>query len=242
MSYQPRTYRQQVQPAGLVTFRVCVAETDLYLSARSDLSEATRPLVKQLRNELTEHISQYPQFATSLSPLTEPPGVPPLLQAMYRAAEIVRVGPMAAVAGALAQALGETLSAQSDELIIENGGDIYLTGHQPRRVALQAGNSPLSGRLAILLPGGEALGICTSSGTVGHALSLGKADAAVIISPDAAVADAAATALGNLVQGTADIEPALAWARQLPEIRQALIIVGDRLGVWGEYELGPLAG
>lgn len=240
--YQPRTYRQQINPENLVCFRVCVAETDLYLAAARDLTLPALQAVKRLRGELEDHLRQVPSFATSLEPLPEPPGLPPLLAAMYRASAVAEVGPMAAVAGAVAQGVGEALKGDSAELIIENGGDIYLTSRQPRRVAIQAGNSPLSGRLALLLPGGEPLGICTSSGTVGHSLSFGRADAAVVISADAALADAVATALGNRVKIARDIEPALEWAQQLSGVRQALVIVGDTLGVWGEFELAPVKG
>jgi hypothetical protein len=240
--YQPRTYRQLIQPEGLVCLRVCVAETDLQIAATHDLSLPALQAVKRLRGELEDHLRQVPAFATSLQPLPEPAGLPPLVAAMYRAAQAAEVGPLAAVAGAVAQGVGETLGGLSEELIIENGGDIYLASRQPRRVAIQAGDSPLSGRLALLLPGGEPLGICTSSGTVGHSLSFGRADAAVVISDDAALADAVATALGNRVSSAGDIEPALEWAQQLPGVRQALLIVGETLGVWGEFELAPIKG
>jgi ApbE superfamily uncharacterized protein (UPF0280 family) len=84
------------------------------------------------------------------------------------------------------------------------------------------------------------LGVCTSSGTVGHSKSFGRADAVCVISPSAALADAAATALGNMVQGKGDIEGALERGRTIAGVEGVVIIVGDTMGAWGEYELVKL--
>ena len=108
-------------------------------------------------------------------------------------------------------------------------------------MALFAGKSPLSHRVGLKLdPELSPLGVCTSSASVGHSLSLGRADAACILAPSAALADAAATALGNRVQGPDTIAPALAWVAALPAILGAVVIVGDQLGAWGRVELLPL--
>lgn len=97
---------------------------------------------------------------------------------------------------------------------------------------------PLSNRLAVAIaPQGHAFGVCTSSGTVGPSLSLGRADAAMIIAPSAILADAAATAAGNRVQTAADLEAALAWARQIPGVSGVLLIKDDKLALWGECRL-----
>jgi len=82
--------------------------------------------------------------------------------------------------------------------------------------------------------------VCTSSATVGHSLSLGRADAACVLAPSAALADAAATALGNRVHGPDTIAPALSWVATLPDILGAVVIVGEKLGAWGRVELVPL--
>ncbi|MCA1989441.1 MAG: hypothetical protein LDL07_09915, partial [Desulfarculus sp.] len=81
------------------------------------------------------------------------------------------------------------------------------------------------------------LAVCTSSGTVGHSLSLGRADAATILAKDAALADAAATALGNRVRTAADLATALDWAQGVPGVLGALVIKGSQLAAWGEVEL-----
>jgi ApbE superfamily uncharacterized protein (UPF0280 family) len=148
---------------------------------------------------------------------------------------------MAAVAGAISEMTANELLKYSGEVIVENGGDIFLSTKTTRTVGIYAGNSPLSNKLTIEIePGKSPLGICTSSGTVGHSLSFGKADAAVIISKDTFLADAAATAVGNRVRTPDDIENALAFAASIQGVVGALIIIGDKLGVWGDIKLSRL--
>ncbi|MGO9414293.1 MAG: UPF0280 family protein, partial [Syntrophobacteraceae bacterium] len=84
------------------------------------------------------------------------------------------------------------------------------------------------------------VGICTSSGTVGHSLSFGKADAVTIVSRDAALADAAATRLGNMVKTQADIDEALELAPRIPSIEAVLILIKDKMGIWGNVEVVPI--
>ena len=126
-------------------------------------------------------------------PLPEDPLAPPLLRTMLSAARLAGVGPMASVAGAIAQAVGAALKPHSSSIIVENGGDCYLDMDEETTVGIYAGpRSPFSGKIGIRLTADVfPLGICTSSGTVGHSLSFGKADAVTVTARDAALADAA---------------------------------------------------
>jgi ApbE superfamily uncharacterized protein (UPF0280 family) len=157
---------------------------------------------------------------------------------MIEAGRRAGVGPMAAVAGAIAEYVGRDLLGYSNEVIVENGGDIFLAMTDPATIAILAGSSPLSNRLGLRadFPQGS-VGICTSSGTVGHSLSLGAADAVVVLSESTALADAVATALGNKVGDGADIEAALAAGKAIEGVLGLVVIVGARLGVWGQVEL-----
>jgi hypothetical protein len=147
---------------------------------------------------------------------------------------------MAAVAGAVAQFVGEELQEYSPDVIIENGGDIYIRSTADRLIGIHAGDSPLSGKLALAIVAVETpCGICTSSGIVGHSLSFGKADAVTIIAPSASLADATATACGNIVQTADDIQRGLDLAAGIKGIIGAVIIKGDRVGVWGRITLRP---
>lgn len=237
--YQPRTYRRMTGSDDLVSFRACVAETDLFISAERDLSLQALGLIREAREGIEQEIARDRRFLTSLEPLPVRQDASQVVRAMYEAALMAGVGPMAAVAGAVAQFVAQGLTPHSPQIVLENGGDIYIITRQSRVVGIQAGSSPLSGQVGLSIPGGSSLGICTSSGTVGHSFSLGKADAAVAIADSGALADAVATALGNRVRTAADVQQALDWAQTVPGVRQALVIVGETLGVWGEFELQP---
>ncbi len=241
-AFEPRTYRTRMARAGLTGFRVMVKETDLWVLAARDFSQEVRELVIQERQQLEAYIAGHPGFLTTLAPWPPDPFAPPVVREMIAAGAAAGVGPMAAVAGALAARVGRHLAGLSPEVIVENGGDIFLALTQPATVALWAGKSPLSRRVGLKIdPALSPLGVCTSSATVGHSLSLGRADAACVLAASAALADAAATALGNRVQTPDDIAPALEWLASLPDLLGAVVIVGDKLGAWGRVELVPLA-
>lgn len=240
-SYQPRTYRTRMRRVGLVGFRVAVKETDLMILAQRDLATEVRGLVIQERQQLEAYIQQHPEFLTALTPWSPDPYAPPLVRQMIAAAGIAGVGPMAAVAGAIAARVGQALMAFTEEVIVENGGDIFLHLKHPATVSLYAGRSPLSHKVGLkIYPDQETWGVCTSSGTVGPSLSLGRADAACVVAADAALADACATALGNRVPEASAINEALHWLETLPGLTGAVVVVGEHLGAWGKIELVPL--
>ena len=239
--YEPRSYRRRMRAEGLVGFGVAIGESDLWIWAERELRSEAISVLQRLRADVLAQLERQPAFLTSLVPLPCPQNSPPIIRAMCQAAEAVGVGPMAAVAGAIAQAVAEALEPLSPEVIVENGGDLYLITRRERLVAIVAGRSSLSGKLAIRVPANQRLAVCTSSGTQGHSLSFGRADAAVVAAGDGALADAVATALGNRVQGPADIEAAVKWARSLPGVRQAVVLCGDRMAIVGELEVVPAA-
>jgi hypothetical protein len=141
----------------------------------------------------------------------------------------------------VAQAVGEALLAESAQVIVENGGDIFLYTRRPRVAAIYAGASPLTGRLGLKVNRlGQPLGLCTSSGTVGPSLSFGRADAAIVLAASAALADAAATALGNRAQEPADIPRALEFLKEVPGVLGGALVIGESLGGWGEMEFVEL--
>jgi ApbE superfamily uncharacterized protein (UPF0280 family) len=243
--YEPRWYRDQMHHSKLHTFTVSFKETDLWIgvnqSAYSELFMADcRFIVQNLYTELHDYLGIDPGYQHALTPYTPSPICPAIAHHMSLAAKKADVGPMAAVAGAFAQEIGhrlEKLHALTD-IIIENGGDIYLRSSLPRRISIWAGNSLLSGKLAIeITPNQSPLGICTSSATVGPSLSFGNADAVTILCKDAATADAYATRIGNMVKSRADIEPALEYSSTQADIDGVVIIIDDHIGVRGKITL-----
>ena len=236
--YQERFYRSKVDSPDWVSFTVQVKETDLWIRARKDLSAEGYDRVYRYRHVLETYIRQNPEFKETLQALVLDPLAPPIVQAMLQAGRMAGVGPMASVAGAMAAFVGQDLLAFTEDLIIENGGDLFIASTEPLTIGIYAGGSPLSQRLGIRLPPSPTpVGLCTSSGTVGHSLSFGRADAVTILSPSAVLADALATAVGNRVRTKDDIQPALDWAQKVSEVQGVLIIVGKQIGVWGEMEL-----
>jgi ApbE superfamily uncharacterized protein (UPF0280 family) len=239
--YEKRTYRNLVKTDDLIKFEVIVKETDLLVRSEKDLSRETRESVLKYRHQLETYIAMNPEFQKSLIPLKDDPGVPEIIQEMIRTSQLAQVGPMAAVAGAMAESVSKDLLKFSKEVIVENGGDIYLVTSRERIIGVYAGHSPLSLKIGIIIePEETPIGVCTSSGTVGHSLSFGKADAVCILSKSAALADAAATAVGNLVRDKTDIQSGLERGREIEGVSGTLIMVGEKMGVWGNIKLTRL--
>lgn len=238
-----RFYRYQHQSkTGWVNFQVKYRETDLWIRAQKNVEKEALDAVLNCRHQLEHYIAQNPLFLHSLEPLADDPLAPALARRMLSASARVGVGPMAAVAGAIAQFVALALKDLSPFIIIENGGDCYMNLAEETRVGIYAGaHSPFTGRIALRFPPERfPFGICTSSGTIGHSLSLGKADAITVVAKDAGLADAAATALGNLIQEPRDIPKALERTDLLEPLEGVLIVAKDKLGVWGNLELIPL--
>ncbi|MCP4613862.1 MAG: UPF0280 family protein, partial [Planctomycetes bacterium] len=145
------------------------------------------------------------------------------------------------VAGAIAEKVGKYLLAYSPEIIVENGGDIFLKTTEKRLVGIYAGDSPLTGKIALEINSDETpMGICTSSGTVGHSLSFGNADAVIVISPSTPLADAAATAIGNIIHEVTHINSGIEFAQGIDGLKGIVIIKDDTMGIWGEVKIVPI--
>ncbi len=238
---QDRNYRSLVSGHKLETFRVIVKETDLMVRTERPLEAETRAFVLKHRMALERYIGDHPDFVDRLTPCPRDPLAPPIVKTMMEAGRKAGVGPMGAVAGAVAEYVGTDLLAHSEKVIIENGGDVFIRTPFPLTVAILAGHSPLSGKLGVRIDSPESpVGVCTSSGTVGHSLSLGRADAAVVISASAALADAAATAIGNRVSDKVDIASAIRFGEDIDGVLGIAVIVDDKMGAWGQVELVKL--
>ena len=246
--YEERVYRRGMSGgSGMMDFEVVEQETDLWISMELSayypgIEREIRAFAVDLREELLGYIREDPIFLTSLEPHQALPGAPRIAADMAAATEKAGVGPMAAVAGAFARDVGRAIRRKTDcrRLMVENGGDIYILGQGPLTVAVYAGSSPLSDKVGISLEVSGEFGVCTSSGTVGHSLSFGRADAMAVISEDVVVADAFATAYCNQIQSKDDIGPVLEQAKLCPDITGAMVIIGDALGAWGDLELVSL--
>lgn len=244
--YVQRDYRSLHNASDLQYFTIKIRESDLAIgvdkkSYTDSLLLLCRKELARLRGELEDYIACEPDFRTSLVPIRLLPAAPPIVHRMAAAARLCNVGPMAAVAGAIAQGVGERLLEQVEEFIVENGGDIFLHTCKERTIAIFAGQSRFSQRLGIKVhPAESPLGICTSSGTVGPSLSFGTADAVLIKSPSAALADAAASRAGNIVKRAEDAARAIDAVKDIPGVNGTLIIKDETLAAWGNIELVPI--
>ncbi len=206
-------------------FRICCEAFDA----------VTAEIVRQ-RKMLEDYIARHPEFQTAFEPVALLADAPPSAQQMAHAADGVGIGPMAAVAGMMAQlAVQAGIKAGADEVIVENGGDIYLQTKEPVVIGLYPGAGELAGRLAFSLKAEDTpISICSSSGKMGHSTSLGKCDLATVVSKDAALADAAATQAANLVQTMADVEPTLNRIAAIDGVDGVLIIKDGNIGMVGK--------
>ena len=227
------------------SFTTGYKETDLWsgidpASFLEEMKDFCFERIKIYRTELETYLTRDPEFGLSLKPYPTNQYTPDLALKMAAAAKKANVGPMAAVAGAVAQQLGIDLmdNYKIKEIAIENGGDIFLHLINPLILSIFAGNSPLSGKIGIEIPEKTGkIGVCTSSGTVGPSLSFGKADAVMVACKDAALADAWATSLGNRVQTAEDIDIVLKFTEQIKEIHSLVIICGGKVGIRGIFDL-----
>lgn len=236
--YSERYYRKRARARDLVSFRVVVKETDLWISAEDSLEKEAEDLVFSYRNQLENYISAHPEFLTTYHPFPEDPFAPPMVKEMIEYTRRIEVGPMASVAGAIAQYVGMDLLRLTGQVIVENGGDIFLSVKRPATISIFAGKSPLSEKIGIKAPATKMpLGICSSSATIGHSFSAGKADLACVVSQSAILADGAATALCNRVQSKKDLRALASWAKAMKGVLGALLIMGDQLATWGDIEL-----
>ena len=235
---QERTYRSQIDHERLMSFRVIVKETDLFIQASRDLAAQAKESILLHRGYIESFIQRHPDFSASLVPLQFLKPVPVIIADMLAAASVSGVGPMAAVAGAIAEHVGFDLLQFSDEIIIENGGDVFIRTNQPVTIAIFANRSPLNMRMGLEIDSCDGpMAVCTSSGTVGHSISFGTADAVTVVSRSCAVADAAATAIANRVKQKTDVQEAIYFGKDIKGVKGLIVIKNDKAGMWGDINV-----
>jgi len=241
MEYQERVYRNYVKANNLIKFEVIEKETDLLVLAESNLYDKAQTAALKYRQQLEDYIDKDQHFEKTFSPCRISSDAPQIIKEMAAAAKKIKVGPMATVAGAVAEFVGRDLLPFTGELIVENGGDIFLKINQTRKVGIFAGRSPFSEKIALELePREKPFSVCTSSGTVGPSFSFGKADAVVVVAKSALLADAAATAIGNQIKEISDIDHGLKFAKKIRGLDGVLIIKDDQMGALGKIKIVPL--
>lgn len=237
--FQKRFYRDWVKHKDLNLTHFIAKETDLQILTNKKLHRSfVEEHIRSYRLDIENYIDKDRRFLTALKPIEVELNAPAIVRRMNEAAKLVNVGPMAGVAGAIAEFLGRDLLKEGfKEVIIENGGDIFLKTDKQREIGIYAGRAKLWNDLCIKIkPKDTPLGVCASSGTIGHSLSFGCADSVVILSKDTIFADCLATATANKVRSKEDLNPALSFAREVKGVRGVVIILKNNLLSWGEVE------
>lgn len=245
MSFVTRTYRDHFRQDRWVYFIAQYKETDLCIgidrgSWQPEIAGFAGQFIRELRAEMDEWITTHADYAGALTPFEATDDAPVIFREMAAVAKTSGIGPMSAVAGAVALKTGEALKKQFGikEVIVENGGDIYADICEDMDISVFAGTSPLSEKVGLHIEAAYGpLGICTSSGTVGPSLSFGKADAVMIICRDVMLADTYATAFANRIQTAEDVPTCINDIRQRDDILAAIAIKDEKIGICGCFGL-----
>jgi len=241
MEYKERSYRSRFSGDERRWFCVKFLESDLWIgvdrgSYSASMEADTYTMLVELRRSMDAYLLMDPQYKTALTPYDAGLEAPDILKEMSRTSHKTGIGPMSAVAGAVAKKVAEFLNTK--EVIVENGGDIYAQATSDMDIAVFAGQSPLSEKIGLHIPAADfPLGICTSSGTVGPSLSLGRADAVMIVCKDVLQADSYATAMANRIKTVNDLQPVIDRISNIPDILGAIAVKDDRMAITGRFEL-----
>ena len=242
--YTARTYRAASSRPGEIAFQTLIEESDLWISCRKSYFDAEGNLpakvaekLREVRSSIKGWMRLQPEFGPSLAPVAVPEHAPDIVKKMALGGERWQVGPMAAVAGAVAEEVARAFKDGSPDFLVENGGDIFMYSSGPRTVALlpyPSEGTSIGIRLgAHLFP----LSVCSSSSTIGHSLSFGSGELATVIARDAALADAAATSLCNKLKKPSDVELVINEAQKDPDVIGVFAQCEKQMGLWGDIEL-----
>lgn len=241
MEYRERSYRSRFSNDERRWFCVKFLESDLWIgvdsgSYRASMEADTYAMLVDLRRQMDAYLLMDPAYKAALTPYDAGLEAPNILKEMSRVSHKTGIGPMSAVAGAVAKKVAEFLGTK--EVIVENGGDIYAQAASDMDISVFAGQSPLSEKIGLHIPAADfPLGICTSSGTVGPSLSLGRADAVMIVCKDIMLADSYATAMANRIKTVNDLQSVIDRISDIPDILGAIAVKDDRMAITGCYEL-----
>ncbi|HUW43304.1 MAG TPA: UPF0280 family protein [Thermoplasmata archaeon] len=216
--------------------KIQMGETAATITCKEEFVSAVIGGIAKARAEVVAYAKDRPEFLLSLEPLAAEENAPETIRRMCSAAEEAGVGPMATVAGAIAEAGAEAArDAGATHCIVDNGGDIALLLDHPAVVGiLDQLESDLLPAIEVPPTDGRIIGLCTSSGIFGHSISFGRAEAATVMARTAPLADALATALGNGCKGGSDIRKALESISGTDGVLWAMAIVDGRVGTMGD--------
>ena len=224
---------------ALYSLHLVYKQTDLELKTEGMLDRRQVEMyLKKIYQELEAYIAGDHHFLSAIQPHPVPKSAPAIVRDMSHDTRRAGVGPMAAVAGAIADHIGKRLAGQHRIIFCNNGGDIYYKSPEKQWIILKAPGSPFDETIKIEVPPAmQGKGLCTSSGIFGHSVNMGRAYSVSILADSACLADAWATSISNQIHGHLDLERVLEYCKKESDIKGVAILVDHYLGIWGDIRL-----
>jgi len=219
----------------LFGFRIKEKESDIFILSKKNLKSRAEKILKKIRNKIENYIKRNDIFKDSFLPVKENENMPEIVKKLASVSNKTGIGPMAGIAGLISEELGMRLLEFTDEIIIENGGDIFLKILKPRIIGIYTEKEKFKKLGIKIKPEMTPCGICSSSSKMGHSLSFGNADLVTVIAEDTTLADSLATIIANKINDVDDIEKTLKELEKF-DIRGAFVIKDNNIGVYGEID------
>lgn len=244
--YEERFYRKWIlNNSKLKTFFVKYKQTDICVSVDNNsyfvnLPDIAFSYLKLFYSELEKYILDDPKFNITFKPYIKPQANVPIIKEMMKASCRANVGPMASVAGAIAQYIGKALLEKYsiNEIYIENGGDVFISSPKNVNTIFYTGNNSKFPQIKLQIESpGSSFGVCSSSGKFGHSFSFGKADAVMVVCKNTCLSDALATYFCNKIRSEEDIQKVLGLSSQYEEILGVACVYGNKLGLRGNLKI-----
>jgi len=218
-----------------VLSKVEIEETAATIAADREFLEPAVEAIRSTRSQIERQIRQDRFFLTTLEPYDPEASSARVIKRMCTASSTAGVGPMATVAGVIAQeALEAMVSKGCRHGWVDNGGDLALILEKTATLEIFSDPESKSACAIELEPTDEIIGICTSSGTLGHSISFGNADVSLAIADDAVLADALATAIGNAVIGKESLNTCFDKLKKVDGFRAGLAMIEGSISTHGK--------
>ena len=206
-----------------------------HIRLKSDLNNVNlKQYIFKIRQELKRYITRNPDFLLTIEPIKyNSENLSEIVLKMYESSTKADVGPMACVAGTISEmSLDYLINNGSTYSIVENGGDIALINDRDVLCGIYSNNEILGNNIAFKIKSRKKpLGICTSSGKIGHSISFGSSDSVTVISKSPSLADGLATRIANEVNGKTSedkVSNALECGENYKEFFDGVLIISDK--------------